>query len=209
LADNLTTHASQDIRDAAEVFMQWRILDPRDIGTPDNVVVDVQKGKRFLLHNQTNHHYLQYKGQPPGAINLGFSDDASAQTAAKVVHWEFLNRTGTPIKYDEPVAIRCNGSYLYYGVRTFGINLKWSDGPNFQWRIFGGKAGTRVRTREYLCIWNMHGERGEPMIYFAREVGGNVGWPSSKTLLEQGLDWAKEAVQDAVVGYFKNQAGGS
>jgi hypothetical protein len=208
LTDNLTRHASQDIRDAAEAFMQWRILDRSDIGNPKDVVVDVQKGRSYLLHNQTNHHYLQYKEQPPGAINLGFSDDASPQTAAKVVHWQFLNRTGTPIKYDEPVALRGKDSYLYYGERTFGINLKWSDGPNFQWRIFGGRPGTRVKTRDYLCIWNMHGERGEPMIYFKREVGGNVGWPSSKTLLQQGLDWAKEAVQEAVVEYFKSQAGG-
>lgn len=54
----------------------------------------------------------------------------------------------------------------------------------------------------------MHGEYGEPMIYFRREIGGNIGWPSSKTLMQQGLEWAKETVQRAVVEYFKSQAGG-
>jgi hypothetical protein len=209
LADSLTTDAGQKIQMAAEAFMQWRILDPTDIGNPKDVVVEVKKGRSYLLHNQTNHHFLQYKEEPPGAINLGFSDDAEPSTAAKVVHWQFLNREGTPVSYGEPIAIRCKDDYLYYGDRTFGINLKWSDGPNFQWRLFGGKPGTRVKTREFLCIWNMHGEFGEPMIWFERDVGGNIGWPSSKTLQQQALDWAKATVQKAVAEYFKSQTGGS
>src|SRR5688572_9848326 len=107
MADSLTTEAGQKIQLAAEAFMQWRILDPSDIGNPKDVVVDVTKGRSFLLHNQTNHHYLQYKGQPWCAINLGFSDDASAETAKKIVQWQFLNRQGTPVCYGEPIAIRC------------------------------------------------------------------------------------------------------
>ncbi len=209
VTDSLTKDTAGKIQSVAESFMQWRILDPRDIGTPHNVVVDVRKGKRFLLHNQTNHHYLYYKEQPPGAINLGFTDDAEPSTAARVIQWEFVNRDGSAVRYGEPVAIRCKDDYLYYGERTFGINLKWSDGPSFQWRLYGGRLGDRVKTRDFLCIWNMHGDQGEPMIWFEREIGGNIGWPSSKTLLQGFLDWSKAAVQKAVVEYFKSQAGGS
>ena len=143
MADSLTTVSDEKVQQAAQAFMQWRILDPADIGDPKNVVVDVKKGKRYLLHNQTNHHYLKYKEQPPGAINLGFTDDASAQTAAGVVQWEFVSRDGSPVKYGELVAIRCKDDYLYYGERTFGINLKWSDGPNFQWRLYGEAGQSR------------------------------------------------------------------
>jgi hypothetical protein len=209
MADSLTTESGERIQAAAEAFMQWRVLDPTDIGNPKDVVVEVKPGKRFLLHNSKNHHYLHYKEQPPGTINLGFTDDAEPSTAAKVIQWEFRNRNGTPVCYGEPIAIRCKDDYLYYGERTIGINLKWSDGPDFQWRLFGGRPGTRVKTRDYLCIWNMHGEVGEPMIWFEREIGGNIGWPSSKTLWQQALDWTKATVQKAVAEYFKRQAGGS
>jgi hypothetical protein len=211
MTDSLSTDAGQKIQLAAEAFMQWRILDPSDIGNPKDVVVDVTKGKSYLLHNQTNHHYLQYKGQPWCAINLGFSDDASAGTAAKVVQWQFLNQKGTPVCYGEPVAIRCKDDYLYYGHRDCGINLKWSDGPNFQWRLFGGKPGTRVRTRDFLCIWNMHGDVGEPMVWFERkfpQLGGNVGWPSSKTLTEIALRWAEDTARKVLAEYLKSQTGG-
>ena len=47
------------------------------------------------------------------------------------------------------------------------------------------------------------------MIWFEREVGGNIGWPSSKTILQGALDWGKATVQKAIVEYFKTQAGGS
>ena len=144
MTENSTIELDQ-IKSAAETFMQWRILDPSDIGNPKDVLVEVRKGKRFLLHNQVNHHYLQYKSEPLDAINVGFSDDADPSTAAKVVQWEFVNRDGSAIRYGEPVAIRCKDDYLYYGARTFGINLKWADGPAFQWRLSAASPATGCR----------------------------------------------------------------
>jgi len=201
MTDSLTAHGTPDVQRAAEYFQQWTILNPNG-GT-----TEIQPGKRYLLKNSTNRHFLQYKEKGPGVINLGFSDDAEPSTAAKVVHWEFLNRDRTPVKYDQPVAIRCRDGYLHYGQRTVGINLVWSDNPVFQWRLLGGRPGTPVRTRDWLSIFNMHSENGEPLIYFKREIGGNIGWPSSKTLAQQGLDWAKDTVQKAVIEYLKSQAG--
>jgi len=201
MTDSLTAHSTPEIQKAAEFLKQWTILDP------GGRQVDIRPGQRHLLKNSTNRHFLQYKEQKWG-INIGFSDNAAPSTAAKVVHWELLNQHRTPVKYDEPVAIRCKDDYLRYGSRTVGINLVWSDNAVFEWRLLGGKPGTPVRTRDSLSIFNMHSENGEPLIYFQREIGGNIGWPSSKTLTEQGLDWAKDTVQKAVVEYLKSQAGG-
>jgi hypothetical protein len=203
MSDTLTAHSAPEIQKAAEFLKQWTILN-RDGGE-----VDVRPGKRYLLKNSTNRHFLHYKRQGfAGGINLGFSDDAEPSTAAKVVHWEFVNERRTPVKYDEPVAIRCKDGYLRYGPRTIGINLDWSDHPIFEWRLLGGRPGTPVRTREYFCIFNQLSENGEPLIYFKRELGGNIGWPSSRTWAQQGLDWAKDTVQRAVIEYLKGQTGG-
>jgi hypothetical protein len=200
MTDSLTALSTHEIQQVAEFLKQWTILDP------EGRQVDIRPGQRHLLKNSTNRHFLQYKEQRWG-INLGFSDDADPSTAAKVVHWEFLNQGRTPVKYDEPVALFCKDGYLRYGPRTVGINLLWSDNPVFEWRLLGGRPGTPARTRDSLSIFNMHSGNGEPLIYFKREIGGNIGWPSSKTLAQQGIDWAKDAVQKAVIEYLKSQAG--
>lgn len=203
MTDSLTAQTAEDTEQLAEYVQQWIILDLKRRS------LDIRPGQRFLLKNSTNRHFLQYKNQGAfGGINLGFSDNAEPSTAAKVVHWEFVNRQRSPVKYGEPVAIRCRDDYLYYGARTIGVNLNWSDNPVFEWRLLGGRPGAPVRTDEWFSIFNMHAQPGEPLIYFKREVGGNVGWPSSKTWLEQGFDWAKEALQKAIAEYIKTQAGG-
>jgi hypothetical protein len=203
MSDSLTAQSPQDIQRLAEYLAQWRIL------SPDGRPSDVRPGKRFLLKNSTNRHFLSYKKQGTfGGINLGFTDDAEPATAAKVVHWEFVNRNRTAVKYDEPVAIRCRDGYLRYGHRDVGINLHWSDSPVTEWRLLGGRPGTPVKTGEKFSIFNMHTKEGEPLIYFKREIGGNIGWPSSETLLDQAFEWLKDAAQKALIEYVRAQAGG-
>jgi hypothetical protein len=203
MTDSLTAHSTQSVQQLAEYVKQWKILNL------DGSKGEIRPGKRYLLKNSTNRHFLYYKNQGAfGGINLGFSDDAEPSTAAKVVHWEFANRQRTSLKYDEPIAIRCKDGYLKYGSRTVGINLVWSDNPVYEWRLLGGRPGKPVTTSDWFSIFNMHSQPGEPMIWFEREIGGNIGWPSSRTLREQGLDWVKETAQRALVEYFKSQAGG-
>lgn len=203
MTDTLTTHSASDIQRAAESLKQWTILNPA------GGVGEVRPGKRYLLKNSTNRHFLRYKRQGiAGGINLGFTDDAEPSTAAKAAHWEFVNPGRTPVKYDEPVAISCKDVYLHYGHRTIGINLDWSDNPVYEWRLLGGRPGTPVRTREYFSIFNELSEHGEPLIWFERPLGGNIGWPSSRTWAQQGLDWAKKTVKKAIIEYLKSQTGG-
>lgn len=90
----------------------------------------VKPGSRYLLKNSVNRHFLYGKSRNFG-VNLGFTDDAEPSTAAKVVQWQFHNRDQTPIEYDQPVAIRCKEGYLRYGAREFGINLVWSNTPDY------------------------------------------------------------------------------
>lgn len=105
MTDSLTF--SPGVQQAAESFMQWRIL------SPDGATVVIQPGRRYLLKNRVNDHFLQYKKQGAfGGINLGFSDDDKPSTAQKILHWEFLNASRTPVKYGDPVAIRCKDGYL-------------------------------------------------------------------------------------------------
>jgi hypothetical protein len=208
MTDSLTAHSGSETEQFAESLKQWKIYHP------DGPGAEVRSGKQYLLKNSTNRHFLRYKEQLFCAINLGFTDDAEPATAAKSVQWAFVTRDGGgPVRYDEPVAIRCRDGYLYYGSRDCGINLKWSKTPVFEWRLLGGRPGTRVRTQDWLSIFNEHSENGkpvvrEPLIYFRREFGGNIGWPSSKTLLGHLGEWAEDAVKEAVVQYLKSQTGG-
>lgn len=203
MTDMLTAQSSEEIQRLGEYLAQWKL------GNLAGPSTDIRPGKRYLLKNTTNRHFLHYKKQGTfGGINLGFSDDAEPSTAAKVVQWEIINRQGTPVKYDEPVALRCRDGYLRYGRREVGINLHWSDSPVYEWRLLGGKPGTPVKTGTAFSIFNLHTADGEPLIYFRREIGGNIGWPSSRTLVDQGFGWAKDALKKAIAEYVKSQAGG-
>ncbi len=203
MTKSITAQSSEEIQRLGEYLAQWRL------GNLKGPSSDVRKGTRYLLKNSTNRHFLHYKHQGTfGGINLGFTDDAEPSTAAKVVQWELVNRQGTPVKFDEPVALRCGDDYLRYGHREVGINLTWSDNPVYEWRLLGGKPGTALKTGVPFSIFNMHNAEGEPLIYFQREIGGNIGWPSSETLMDQGFKWAKDAAQKAIAEYLKSVAGG-
>jgi hypothetical protein len=125
MTDNLAAKATPAIEQAAEAFMQWTILNA------DGATVEVKRGERYLLKNSTNRHFLYNKEQTFG-INLGFSDDAEPPTARKVVHWEFLNRERTPVKYGEPVALGCKWRVVV--LRTTGIRHQPAvvQGPELQ-----------------------------------------------------------------------------
>jgi hypothetical protein len=203
MTQSITAQSPEEIQRLGTYLAQWRL------GNLKGPSSDVRKGQRYLLKNTTNRHFLHYKHQGTfGGINLGFTDDAEPSTAAKVVQWELVNRHGTPVKFDEPVALRCRDDYLRYGQREIGINLHWSDNPVYEWRLLGGKPGTALKTGVPFSIFNMHNADGEPLIYFQREIGGNIGWPSSKTLIDQGFEWAKDAAQKAIAEYLKSVAGG-
>ena len=199
--DLMATAARTDVREAAEKFKQWTIL---------GAAADVRPGTRYQLKNRVIRKFLQYERQGTfGGINLGWTDDAEPDTARRVTRWTFARAGGGrgPVRYGEPVALAWNGDYVQYGERTIGINLEWSDTPRFEWLLLGGRPGSDVRTDTWLALFNTRSEGGEPMIYFDRTVGGDIGWPSSRTWGEALRGWAADAARKAIIEYLRS--GGS
>jgi hypothetical protein len=133
------------------------------------------------LKNRKFVKYLQWEDQDFG-INLGWTDDATDETGNKVARW-FFARNGSseqPIRFGETVAVGYgkSPSFLRYEERTTGINLGWTEEPAFEWKLLGGPADDPVHTQEWIAIFNQ--KDGECLVAFDRNVGGDVGWPSSR-----------------------------
>jgi hypothetical protein len=152
------------------------------------------------------------------------TDDLAAKAAPAVeraaeafMQWTTLSPDGATVEIKPGKALPAQKQHqpalpLQQGA-DIGVNLGFSNdaGPKtarkvMHWELLN-RDRTPVKTRDWLCICNMHGDPGEPLIYFEREIGGNVGWPSSETLIQQGLDWGQETVQQAVTEYLKSKAG--
>ncbi len=168
---------------------------------PDKLVPKLEFGgdaaRNYYLKNSVVRKFLQHEEQKVG-INLGWTDDAEPSTAQKVTRW-FLARNGsatTPILYGERLALG-NGkspSFIRHETRTAGIDLDWSGGPVFEWRILGGEIGQPVDPNRYNALYN--DDIDECLTFFDRTAGGDIGWPSSKTWMEQAEDRLREAVRN-------------
>jgi hypothetical protein len=204
------TTATDDAASLAAEFMQWYLAN----GTAGPVLPKATFGERpersFSVKGSRPRKFLQHENQTFG-INLGWTDNASPATEAKVRRW-FLDRPGTdtsPIRYGEPVALGNGGkpSFIRYGERTVGINLEWSDTPVFEWKLLGGTVGQPVNAKDPVAIYNTKaGSAGSPgnfLIYFDRTAGGDIGWPDSTTwdekLLKLGTDLAWSAAKKLVL----------
>jgi hypothetical protein len=193
MTDTLTT--DQAVTQQAEQYKQWVIgSGRRGPVLAQNAFKDGSERNYNLKGLQEHGNFLQWEKQTWG-INLGWTDDHSAATAARVSRWFFARPGGGTgqLKYGETIALG-NGkspSFLRYESRTFGINLGWSDGPVFEWKLLGKPAGQPVQCGDRLAIYNAKaGSDTVPgvLIAFDRTVGGDIGWPDSKTWFEQAAD---------------------
>lgn len=158
--------------------------------------------RNYNLKNKMLRKYLQHEDQTFG-INIGWTDDAEPQTGVKVARW-FFTRKGKdngPIRYGETIAIGNGGqpSFVRYDERTVGINLSFSDSPAFEWKILGGKFGDPVKTKELVALYNEKSEGGECLMYFDRNIGGDIGWPSTRRFEDQAKQMAFSALQKAAL----------
>jgi hypothetical protein len=145
--------------------------------------------------------FLQWEDQTFG-INLGWTDNASAETSRKVSRWFFArhpsNRETGPIVYGETIAIGygVSPSFVKYAHRDIGVNLKFVGEPAFEWKILGGQPGQAVRTgRDWVILYNI--TEGQPLIYFKRDAGGHLGWPDSISWRERAEGWLRNQVNKA------------
>ena len=195
-ASQVSTSASSDAKTAAGYLKQW-MFDPNHAHHPLYAKSSFAgpASRNTNLKNSMQRKFLQHERQTFG-INLGWTDDASAATAARVSRWFFTRADTTrPIRYGDTIAIG-NGqspSYVRYANRTVGINLDWSTTPRYEWKLLGGKVGQKVRSGDWLAIYNTVTK--QPLIYFDRTVGGDIGWPNSETWGEQ--------IKDAAMAFIK------
>ncbi len=166
------------------------------------------KGRNYNIKNLERRRFLQYEKQGTGrGINLGWTANASAATAKKRAQWFFARSSNvqSPITYGERVAIGWGSRgkpFIRYAKRNVGINLNWSKKPVYEWVIRGGKAGQPVRLgKDRVILFNM--KHREPLIYFDRPVGANIGWPDSTRWdgptdeIVDGVKWtAKELAKE-------------
>jgi hypothetical protein len=145
--------------------------------------------------------FLQHEDQTFG-MNLGWTDNASAETSQKVSRWFFArhpsNRETGPIVYGETIAIGygVSPSFVKYANREFGVNLKFVDQPAYDWKILGGQPGQAVRTgRDWVILYNI--TEGQPLIYFKRDVGAHLGWPDSITWRDKAEKWLRNQLNKA------------
>jgi len=191
---------SDAVNALVEKYKQWTIGVHQPIGfVLPKSSFEGPADRNYNLKN-TIRKYLQHEKQSIG-INLGWTDDASPETAIKVARW-FFARNGNsngPITYGETIALGNGGSpsFLQFDQRTLGINLDWSKTPIFEWKIFGGKVGQPVKTQEKVALFNTKGR--EFLIHFERDVGAHIGWPSTETFGKQFMGMAYEKAKDAAI----------
>ena len=160
-------------------------------------VFDGRADRNYNLKNKRVRKFLQWEEQTFG-INLGWTDDAEPATATKVMRW-FIARNGhgdRPVRYGETIALGygIKPSFIRNAHRDVGIDLEWSDTPVFEWKLLGGKHGEEVTTGQWFAIYNTRSR--ECLLHFDRTVGGDIGWPSSRSWGDQLEDRIRDAVKD-------------
>jgi hypothetical protein len=188
---------ADDLAVAVGYLKQWKFSSPTK---PGELLPKLEftgpKDRNYWLKNSQVRKFLQHEKQTYG-INLGWTDDAEPSTAKKVTRW-FLARNGTsdsPLKYAETLALG-NGnqpSWVRHEVREFGIDLAYAKTPAFEWRILGGEVGKPIDPNEYAALYNT--DIDEFLIFFDRNVGGDLGWPNSERWEDQIDDYIGKAVK--------------
>jgi hypothetical protein len=143
--------------DAGDPF-QWDLSEP---GMPS-------VNKPYFFVNRRNDGILGYQSRYLG-INLGWVSRNGPG------NWTFSRANASdmqPIREGEAVALRnATGGYVYYGQRTWGINLNWSTTPRYEWTV--SKQGG---------LFALHNEAiHDFVVYGRRAIGVNLCWAQDLT----------------------------
>jgi len=195
---------SDSVSDMVEKFKQW-VINPNNPGQqvlPKSSFGGPADRNYSLQGTDGPKTFLQHENQTFG-INLGWTDHSDKGTEQKVRRWFFAKNGDGPIHYGDVIAL-ANGqdpSFLENKKRSVGINLEFSKTPVFEWKILGGTIGQPVITGQRVAIFNM--SDGEPLIFFDRTAGGDIGWPSSQTWWDQAERFGKQALKEAMTEAIK------
>lgn len=173
--------------------LNWFII-PNDNAT---TTLDPTTSAEYDLVNEYAIKRLIYKEREYG-INLDWGDLDPATAAVNVLR---QGSDTTPIRYGELVAIRVRGGgYLRYGKRDYGINLKWSDDPVYEWQIAGSGSSTGTDVRLGDAVGLVNNTAGDTLFYDPRRYGINLKWLADKGKYNDS-PWY-ESVADAVGSFF-------
>jgi hypothetical protein len=158
--------------DEQELVRHWLITPPAD-----------EKGKvvfprtHYGLRNLVIERSLRY-GEREWGINLEW--DRAMRLGN--ISFERSSESRDPIRYDEPIAILIkrdkDSAYLRYETRRFGINLSWSSGPLYEWKLGGGKPGDHVDISKSVSLYSM--VEKDYLVYCERPLGINLRWQKDK-----------------------------
>jgi hypothetical protein len=188
--------AEPSTQEIADAIKQWTIglhQPPGEVFSRAFWGSEQELRGKYNLYSERTQRFLQWEKQFWG-MNLGYTDDASAETARKRARWfvaRSTNDTG-PIRYGEPVSIGFGTppSFIRYKHRSDpGIDLDWSSTQVFEWKILGGKLNDAVKVGDRVALYNTKvpagNEVGDFLIYFDREAGCDIGWTTSSTLIDK------------------------
>jgi hypothetical protein len=200
--------ADLTVPEVIEKYKQWELGGGQFKGPqPVMPLAEFQEGsdRLYNLKSLEEVRYLQWEDWDGPTVNLGYTDNANAETAKKVARWFFARSGGGagPITYGESVAIGygIKPSFYRYKRRTFGVNIANEGGPSFEWRFLGGPAGQPVGTGERLAIYNDTGN--EALIVFDQDFGVSLGWPSSERILNKIPGWIRDVAVEALKELLK------
>ena len=134
-------------------------LDPQQWG-----LTNTSTAGQYLLFNQQINKAVGH-GDRTWGVDLDWGQDRG--------HWRFLranrdHRGGVPI--GEKVAMYNTKvrRYLVYGSQKFGINLKWTSTPGYQWRL------DKPATTGGVALFNT--SQNDYVVYGKRSWGINLRW---------------------------------
>jgi hypothetical protein len=92
--------------------------------------------------------------------------------------WKIEAQGGPHVMYGQAVALRVwGGGWLKYGHQTWGVDLKLSDKPVYQWYVVGAPAGTPIANGQF-ALWNS--ATGRYLVEQHQTWGVSLGWKSDQ-----------------------------
>jgi len=145
-------------------------------------------GRWFSLWNVESSHYVAY-GKREYGINLKWYERGDRLQPNFMIE----RRSGSrdPLTYGEVVALKeKRGGYVFYEKREYGINLRWSSKPVYEWQIRGGRTGEVVEAQKLgdspayisdtlVSLFNR--KIRAYVVYGKRKYGINLVWDETKS----------------------------
>jgi hypothetical protein len=131
-------------------------------------------GESYVLKNLSLGKHVGYGSREYG-INLIW--DAPLPIDDGNIRFESPGGKGQ-LMHGQAVAVFVkNGGYLYYATREYGINLKWSKTPVYEWKVqasgpVGGAQPIQLKSR--VSLYNAKAR--DYVVYCKREYGINLRW---------------------------------